>query len=320
MTAILASVVLCTHNPRENYLSRVFEALRTQTVSLERWEFIVIDNASAQPLANRCDLSWHPLARCIEEPKLGVAAARQRGIRESRAPLIIFVDDDNVFATNYIESALRISETHPFLDAWGSGSILPEFEEEPGQEIAPLVPFLAIRKVDRVVWCNSISFSDATPVGAGLCLRKNVGQAYLEFARTSAIEIGSLKGASLEGHEDYEICYLACENGRGMGVFPELKILHLIPRERVSEEYMRRLVESRTYSHYVLLYKWKGWTPKSPFTFHGVASFVMNIFTRRGFDRHIYFAELRAVIAARKRFVGGKPVTSPRRHPSEQAG
>ncbi len=300
-----ASVVLCTHNPRKAYLARVFEALKAQTVPAQNWELIVVDNASDQPLAELWDLSWHPAARHIREPRLGVAYARQRGIVESRAPLIIFVDDDNVFAPDYLERALRIAETYGNLDVWGSGSISPEFEVEPPAHIRPLIPFLAIRNAERPIWCNSASFTDATPVGAGMCLRWHVGEAYVEHARHSAIEIGALKGASLEGHEDYEICFLACSGARGMGIFPELKITHLIPEHRVTESYMTRLVESRTYSHFVLLYKWKGWLPRTPFSLHGAASFCLNLFTRRGFDRHIYFAEQRAVIAARRRFRNG---------------
>jgi glycosyltransferase involved in cell wall biosynthesis len=317
-----ASVVICTHNPRKAYLARVFEALKAQTVPAQEWELIVVDNASNEPLANLWDLSWHPGARHIREPRLGVAYARQRAIVESRAPLIVFVDDDNVLAPDYLERAMGIAETCEHLDVWGSGSISPEFEVEPPAHIRPLIPFLAIRDAPRPVWCNSASFTDATPVGAGMCLRRRVGEAYVEHARHSAIEIGSLKGESLEGHEDYEICFLACNGVRGMGIFPELKITHLIPRQRVSEAYMTRLVESRTYSHLVLLYKWTGRLPRTPFSLHGAASFCLNLFTRNGFDRHIYFAELRAVIAARRRFrddVQPNEIANPNRpslHPS----
>ena len=299
---IKASVVICTHNPRKAYLGRVFEALKAQTVLAHEWELIVVDNASDEPVASQWALSWHPAARHIREPQLGVAYARQRAIVESCAPLIVFVDDDNVLAADYLERAIKIADTCEHLDVWGSGSISPEFEVEPPAHIRPLIPFLAIRDAQRPVWCNSAAFTDATPVGAGMCLRRRVGKAYVEHARHSAIEIGSLKGASLEGHEDYEICFLACNDARGMGIFPELKITHLIPGHRVTEAYMTRLVESRTYSHLVLLYKWNGWLPRTPFSLHGAASFCLNLFRRHGYDRHIYLAELRAVIAARRRF------------------
>jgi hypothetical protein len=44
------SVILCTHNPRPDYLSRVLASLRGQTLPAEQWEFLLIDNASRQPL------------------------------------------------------------------------------------------------------------------------------------------------------------------------------------------------------------------------------------------------------------------------------
>lgn len=50
MTPVI-SVVLPTHNPRADYLARVIEALRAQTLSKDLWELVVVDNGSKQPLA-----------------------------------------------------------------------------------------------------------------------------------------------------------------------------------------------------------------------------------------------------------------------------
>jgi hypothetical protein len=88
-----------------------------------------------------------------------------------------------------------------------------------------------------------------------------------------------------------------------MGNFPQLKILHLIAKERVTDKHFLKLVESVTFSHLVLAYKWNGTIPKSPFSIRGVASIILNILNRRGFDRQVYFATLRADVAARRRFV-----------------
>jgi len=40
------SVIVCTHNPRLEYLSRTLEALREQMLPKGEWELLVIDNAS----------------------------------------------------------------------------------------------------------------------------------------------------------------------------------------------------------------------------------------------------------------------------------
>src|SRR6516162_1217058 len=121
-----ASVILCTHNPRPDYLSRVLAALRGQTLPAEQWEFLLVDNASERPLAEIWDIFWHPSGRHIRENELGLTAARLRGIRESGGDLLVFVDDDNVLAPDFLERAAGIAEQYPFLGAW-SGQCLPKF-------------------------------------------------------------------------------------------------------------------------------------------------------------------------------------------------
>jgi hypothetical protein len=61
--ALAASVIICSHNPRADYLGRVLQALAEQTLSKTSWELLLVDNASHQPLEKSWDLSWHPRAR-----------------------------------------------------------------------------------------------------------------------------------------------------------------------------------------------------------------------------------------------------------------
>jgi glycosyltransferase involved in cell wall biosynthesis len=72
------SVVICTHNPRLDYLDRVLAALKSQTLPLPEWELLLIDHAPRDPLANLRNLSWQPNARCVVEEKLGLTSARLR--------------------------------------------------------------------------------------------------------------------------------------------------------------------------------------------------------------------------------------------------
>ena len=76
------TVVVCSHEPREDYLRRTLDSLRAQTLPKREWDLILIDNASQSPLAALWDLSWHPNGRHIMEPELGLAAARIRGMKE----------------------------------------------------------------------------------------------------------------------------------------------------------------------------------------------------------------------------------------------
>jgi glycosyltransferase involved in cell wall biosynthesis len=295
-----ASVIICTHNPHRLYLERALTALRAQTLSVDRWELIVVDNGSSQKVADFCDISWHARGRHVQEQQLGLAFARLRGIAEATGQLLVFVDDDNVLADDYLEHALCIDDEYRFLGAWGSGAISLEFEAEPADHLIDFLPWLGLRHADRPTWSNAISCDEATPIGAGLCVRRQIADAYAEFFRKSSIQITGRKGTSLGGHEDFEICYLACNAGLGMAVFPELKILHLITAKRVTDDHIVKLVESVTTTKLMLSHKWVGDLPRSPFSTRGMILLIVNLLKRGRFERRVYFAELRAVMAARR--------------------
>src|SRR6266481_6144767 len=118
------SVITCAHNPRPGYLQQVIDALRIQTLGKERWEYLLIDNASTEPLAASVDLSWHPKASHIREETTGLTPARLRGIQEAMGEVLVFVDDDNVLDTDYLEQVLRLLPAWRILGAFG-GQVRP---------------------------------------------------------------------------------------------------------------------------------------------------------------------------------------------------
>jgi glycosyltransferase involved in cell wall biosynthesis len=299
-TMLDASVIICTHNPRADYFARVLDGLRNQTLPLHKWELLIVDNASRVPLASSWDVSWHPIARHIPESELGLSPARRRGIQEASADLIIFVDDDNVLDKQYLLEAVRIKKEWPLLGVWGTGSINADFEVKPPDNLEKFLPSLALRDVASPRWANFTSCSDAIPLGAGLCVRREIGQAYCKFCDHSSIEITDRRGASLVGGGDTEISFVSCSHGLGIGIFPELKLTHLIPKHRLSEDYMIRLGEGSVMSNLLLDYKWLNITPRTPLDVDGVLSLLKALLLRRGIDRRMRFATLRAVLKARQ--------------------
>ena len=310
------SVIICAHNPRLDYLRRVLEALRNQTVPTDRWELLIIDNASNTPLKEILDLSWHSGARCILENQVGLAAARQRGIKESSANLIVFIDDDNILDLNYLKEAMSIEEKWPLLGAWGSGSIVPQFEVQPAEYLIEFVPYLAVRKTQIARWGN-VPFTEATPWGAGLCVRRNVAEAYVKFYDLCRIQISGRKGDKLLSGEDVEIALVACESGLGTGVFPELQIIHLIPKERVSEDYFVKIHEGHQLSNFLLEYKWRGIAPPNAFSPWEVLSLIKHVLKNRGVKRRMYLGRARAALLAR-RMIAASEVRARSRHRVEK--
>ena len=149
------SVILCTHNPRPDYLRRVLASLRGQTLPAEQWEFLLVDNASKQPLAEIWDISWHSRGKHIREDELGLTAARLRGIQESNGKLLVFVDDDNLLAPDFLEQATAISAQFPVLGVFGAGILEPEFEVQPPLKLRSRLNLLALRSAPSALWTNN---------------------------------------------------------------------------------------------------------------------------------------------------------------------
>jgi glycosyltransferase involved in cell wall biosynthesis len=293
------SVIICAHNPRPQYLRRVLAALRAQALPAQQWELLLIDNLSAAPLASDWDLSWHPGARHILEPELGLSPARRRGVRESSAPILVFVDDDNVLDVNYLAAALSLGREWPKLGTWGSGATVPEYEHQPPQAVAALLPFLALRDTNEARWGN-VPLSEVTPWGAGLCVRREIAEAYCSLSENASIRLTDRKGNSLLSCGDVEISYVARHHGLGTGIFPELRLVHLIPKERLSADYLLRIYQASGTSFHLLTYNWSGRFPSSPFRPRALLSMLKNSMTKRGLDRRRYFADIRALVEARR--------------------
>lgn len=246
------SVIICSHNPRRQFLNRTLKSLEQQTLPTEKWELLLIDNASAQQLNGIYPVKWHPHARWVREEELGLTAARLRGIREAQAELHVFVDDDNLLEPTYLESALHIAAEYPWLGVFGAANIIPEYEVQPDYELQRYLYMLALRNSDRDLLAKLDIITGACPYGAGLCARAEVG---LELARRK--QCGGVmfdrKGKDLFSSGDIELSLIAADCGFGQGVFRRLSLTHLIPSERVGVEYLLRMAEGQSYSNNLLL-------------------------------------------------------------------
>ena len=257
------SVIICSHNPRPGYLPRVLEALGQQSLDRLSWELVVVDNHSEPPLADRLDLSFHANARVVREDELGLTHARLRGIRETTGEIMVFVDDDNVLAADYLAQTFEIGRAWPQLGVWG-GQAFGEWEEIPAEWTRRYWNWIGVREFERDVWSNVPNDTTAAPFGAGMCVRRRVAEAYAANVIKDPIRRSlGRTGARLTGSEDADLAFTACDLGLGNGIFARLKLTHLMPRQRVQEDYLLRLVESLTYSHTLLLHT-RGIAPHAP--------------------------------------------------------
>ncbi len=247
------SVIICTHNPRSNYINRVLEALKSQTFPLEKWELLLIDNASHKLLSSEIDLSWHPNARHIREEKIGLTNARLRGFQEANAEIFVFADDDNVLDPDYLQNVVDILQQYLDLGAIGGKSI-PEFEVTPEPWFSEVNVSLGCRdlgdeiqidfwnKTSTEITPETRQYPKFSPIGSGLVLRREAAEKYTQYVTNNRHRLAlGRTGKQLTSGEDNDIILTLLEAGWAIGYFPQLKLTHLISATRLTKNYLARL-------------------------------------------------------------------------------
>lgn len=297
---IAVSVFVCTHNPRPAHLHQTLEALRAQTLPPSRWELHLVDNASIPALDGQYDISWHPGARLLREEKVGKVNALRLAFRHTSAPLIIIVDDDNVVAPDFLENAVGIAQRHPGLGVWG-GSIELQFEREPEEWTRKYWPFLAEQQVTQDLILPAAKLSSPLPVGAGCCIRREVMENYMgQIEKSDWRQKLGRTGKNLISGEDTDIVLTAGDMGMGCGFFKALRMKHLIPSSRLTEDYLVRLVEGIRFSAYILHMTRDPHDAPPPVNFKWWVKHSFDYASRFGRRRRFYVANKEAQRKARE--------------------
>lgn len=297
------SLIICTHNPRIEFLNRIWESLKVQTLKTSEWELLLIDNGSKVPLSTTVDLSWHPNARHIREDKLGLTPARICGINNSNANVLLFVDDDNILKEDYLEISVKCFKENSLLGTLGAGKIVPEYEIKPTPEVEPYMLMLALRDEPRAHYSNAVRFSKAIPYGAGMCILKSVALEYVESCKKRSIAAAlDRTGDALLSGGDVDLALHACHAGYLAGVIPELQMVHIIPKGRLAEDYLIKIAAGHAYSHYMLGRMW-GYLKDYPENFLlKKIRFLTKASKGKGLAKAIFVAEHEAVEQARKQW------------------
>src|SRR5580704_11833668 len=94
-SGIALTAVVCTYN-RYEVLPGSIDSLLEQEVAEGTVEIVVVDNSPDQSRAVDFARGYRHVTNLVYvlEPTPGLANARNRGIREARAPTVAFIDDD----------------------------------------------------------------------------------------------------------------------------------------------------------------------------------------------------------------------------------
>ena len=248
------TVAICTRNPRRDYLDRVLAALAAQTLPRADWELLLIDSASDRPLTAAPAAAAGLAARIVRLEISGLLRARFAAIAAATAPVILFLDDDNVPAPDFFAQGLAVAAHWPQLGCWGPAVIAPECESPPPPGISAHFGRMACCDVPADRWSNTL---DVVPPGAGLFLRLECARAYAAFAEHDPRRqlVGETADRFFRG-DDTDLVFHILKSGRGAGQFRTLHLRHLLPSRRLTEDYVVTLAKVAAGSAVVINHLW----------------------------------------------------------------
>lgn len=122
----MISVVIPLYN-KESYVVRTLASVMRQTY--RDYEIVVVDDGSTDNGAQVVENLRISCLRLIRQENAGVSAARNRGIQEAKGDLIAFLDADDEWKPDYLETQMRLVEKYPQCDVFATNY---EFQNQEG--------------------------------------------------------------------------------------------------------------------------------------------------------------------------------------------
>ena len=231
------SVVICTYN-RARYLTGALDSLSTQTIGVENYEVIIVNNASTDDTALVCQkyLTEHPEAPItyLEEHQQGASFARNTGAAIAKAPLLCFMDDDAVAKNDYIEKILVFFQEVP--DAGGlGGRIIPRY--------VPAEPVWMSHYVSSLVGHFHYSNERSPFSGGKYPLESNMIIRTADFREIGGFSsaLPGVVGNIRIGGEGKDLFYRLMQLGRVIYYDPEVVVEHVVETEKLTPAYLYRV-------------------------------------------------------------------------------
>ncbi len=236
------SVIICCYNSSKRLKKTLDALLKQECNSAIDWEIIIVDNKSTDGTADIAEAIWIDAAskinlRIVKEPVAGLSHARKKGVSVAAYSILIFCDDDNWLAPNYVQDVYELMQQDPNVAACG-GMGIPVFEgEEPFWFYMYSESFaLGTQEI------NSENGRILNLYGAGLAVRKQVLEAFYNSGYKSILT--GRTATKLSSAEDTEITYAFVLLGYKLIYSEELKFFHFLPKERLTFTYLKKLIAS----------------------------------------------------------------------------
>ena len=123
-----ASVVIPLYN-KGPHITRALNSVITQTV--QNFEVIVVDDGSTDNGAMIVREFDDPRILLIKQENQGVSAARNNGVEVAQAEMIAFLDADDEWMPEHLNTLLRLRKKYPEAGAYGTACLITVEDSSP---------------------------------------------------------------------------------------------------------------------------------------------------------------------------------------------
>ena len=168
------SVIVCTYN-RVKFIPDALDHLVQQDLDPSEYEIIIINNNSTdnteQIVTDYIKHNTTHNFRQVFESNQGLSFARNRGLKESKHPLICYIDDDGYASSNYLSSIQNIMNDNAKIVGIG-GKVIPQYEDKEPEWYNPYLRMMvtAIDFGDKPFKCYGKKY----PAGCSMIYRKHI--------------------------------------------------------------------------------------------------------------------------------------------------
>lgn len=237
MADLLISAIICTHN-REQYLGAAIDSLLAQTLAQtpnqtsQRYEIIVVDNASTDSTANivkaRLEAAGDSRLRYIYEPKLGLSVARNTGASEAKGQILAYLDDDAEASQGWLAELVAVFDAQEKVAIAGGKITLiwPPQAQPPRWLSDDLSGSLGAYDLgDEQLYIQQPSL---TPRGLNYAVRKQ----FLQDVGGFDTHLGRV-GKNLLSNEEQQLTRIALDQGWQVAYVPSALVAHNVAPARM---------------------------------------------------------------------------------------
>lgn len=220
------SVVVCTRD-RPLSLERCLQALAQ--LDYPTYEVVVVDNCSRD--ATVTQVVARSGFRYVREDNPGLDWARNRGIKEAKYDIVVFIDDDALAAPGWLRGVAQGFEDPEIMAV--TGVVLPAEIETPAQNDFERYGGMSKGFVGKTIRCDELNdralfWASNWGVGANMAFRRPLFETIGDF--DVALDVGT----PTNGAGDIEFFYRAVAAGYALRYEPAAMVRHIHRRDNAA--------------------------------------------------------------------------------------